>query len=87
MSKLNNIWQNRKLILEGIGNTLVKRKIIEEIAKERKEICLSCPNLNQGCNKISGDCCGVCGCMIDFKTRSMKSSCPQSKWAAVKVNK
>jgi hypothetical protein len=87
MSTLNEIWKNRKLILEGIGNTVVKRKITEEIAAERKNICISCSFLNNGCNSATGDCCGSCGCKIELKTRAMAASCPQNKWPAVKVNK
>jgi hypothetical protein len=86
MSKLNDIWENRKLILEGVGNFVAKNKVVEEIAKERAAVCKSCPSLNVGCKSVS-DCCGICGCNIGLKTRSLKASCPQQKWKAVNISK
>jgi hypothetical protein len=87
MSNLKNIWENRKLILEGVGNTLIKNKVIEEIAIERKAVCAVCPFLNKDCITVGGNCCGACGCKIELKTRAMAASCPKNKWVAVKVNK
>jgi hypothetical protein len=84
MKKISNIWQNRKAIAEGIKNSIVKDETIELIAEQRRVICNSCPELNNQCNSAIKDCCGVCGCMIEFKTRSMQSSCPNNKWSAVK---
>jgi hypothetical protein len=28
-------------------------------------------------------CCGLCGCKLGYKTRSMSSSCDINKWKAV----
>lgn len=83
MTMLNNIWKNRIAILKGVGNTLVKKKVIEEIAAERLNICNACPSKNAGCS--IKDCCGICGCNLNFKTRSLESSCPKQKWQAVNI--
>ena len=80
---LSDIWKNRIAILKGVGNTVIKRKVIEEIAKKRLSICNSCPSKNLNCN--IKDCCGICGCNLGFKTRSLESSCPQQKWTAVNI--
>lgn len=85
MSKLEDIWKNRMLILEGIGNFMAKKQVIEDIAKERFAICKSCPSLNLNCTSLA-DCCGICGCNLELKTRSLKSSCPQEKWQAINTN-
>ena len=62
-------------ILNGWGNWLFKTPEVEEIARERVEICVECPS-----NK--GSTCGECGCPLFAKTRSMKETnkCPLGKW-------
>lgn len=39
------------------------------------EICLACPELKQPQRQ-----CGVCGCMMEKKTKMMGASCPLKKW-------
>jgi hypothetical protein len=70
-----------------------KKEDVEEIAKQRMDICTSCQLFDlegKGC-MIPGTtpCCdqrrGGCGCSLGFKTRSLSSSCPHpdgSKWEA-----
>ena len=41
--KLTTIWKNRKQILEGIKNTIIRDKFVEEVAEQRMIICDACP--------------------------------------------
>lgn len=72
MSKLGEIT-------EGFGN-LAKKKIgfsdeqVEATCQERMAICNSCEN------KTPSEKCGLCGCYLAAKTRSMGSECPDKKW-------
>lgn len=67
MSLLEEIYQ-------GWKNYAFPNAIIEEKAKKRVAICVSCPKLKP--NKV----CGSCGCYIPAKTRSPRSKCPLGKW-------
>jgi hypothetical protein len=85
---MDNVWKNREKILEGITNTLVKDQEIEKIAKERLDICHSCVHHSTTtCAALIAECCGVCGCSLKFKTRSMSDACPKGKWLAININK
>ncbi len=84
------IWKAKGQILEGVANSIFKKEDVEEIAKERYAICLSCPLHileGEGC-MVPGThpCCnekmGGCGCSLEFKTRSLSSECPLGKWKA-----
>lgn len=87
------IWKSRGQIIEGITNSIFKREDVEEIAKERMNVCLSCDlyiDSGDGC-MVPGThpCCnqdkGGCGCSLSLKTRSLSSSCPHpngAKWSA-----
>jgi hypothetical protein len=66
---MDNIWENRKKILSGIKNLLLKEKYIEEIAAARQEICDSCEFKSKECAALISECCSVCGCSLKFKTR------------------
>lgn len=88
--KIKEIWEHRKQILEGVGNSVFKKAKIEEIAFDRMSICEQCPLVDKEGSKcmISGTapCCSVCGCKLAFKTRSLSSECPHPdgpKWEAV----
>jgi anaerobic ribonucleoside-triphosphate reductase len=84
MSKINTIWKNRKAILEGITNTILKNEFVEEIAKERIEICNSCEFKGDKCLVSgTGPCCNDCGCSLSLKTRALSDSCPKDKWKAL----
>ena len=73
------IWKAKGEILEGIANSIFKQEHVEEIAKQRMQVCLSCPFLG----KTSADCvipgtapcCSECGCCLELKTRSLSSDC------------
>ena len=90
---LNNIiqiWKHKGQILEGIKNNVFKREDVERIADARMEICISCPiydRTGEGCMVPGTEpCCnqnkGGCGCSLNFKTRSLSSSCPMGRWDA-----
>jgi hypothetical protein len=86
-NNLKNIWSNRKQILEGITNSLIRDEFVEDVAKARLEICDNCPNKDiEGTECVmpgSKPCCGLCGCSLTFKTRSLSSECPDGKWKAL----
>jgi hypothetical protein len=81
---LKLIWQNRKQILEGITNTVIRDETIEEIARLRYSVCDECPTKGTKCAMPgTAPCCDECGCSLAFKTRSLASSCPLGKWEAI----
>ena len=81
---LKLLWKNRKEILEGITNSVIRDETIEEIAALRYNLCNECPSKGGECAvKGTGPCCGECGCSLSFKTRSLASDCPLGKWKAI----
>jgi Zn finger protein HypA/HybF involved in hydrogenase expression len=75
-----NIWKNKKQIIEGVKNTIIKNAEIEIVAELRYRICKSCEGYSTNCASIVSECCSKCGCSLKFKTRSLESSCPIEKW-------
>lgn len=72
MSKLKEILNGYKNLLKSkLGVSEAKD---EEIFSARREICDACPE------KTTLDRCGLCGCPLAAKTRSMLSNCPDKKW-------
>lgn len=71
------IWKNRDKILEGLTNTICKEDFIEDVAKERLAICNICEHISASKCVVIGTnpCCGVCGCSLKLKVRSLSSSC------------
>ncbi len=80
---MDNIWENKKKILSGVKNLLIKNEIIEDIAKARQSICDSCEFKSKECAALISECCSVCGCSLKFKTRSLESFCPKDKWPSI----
>ncbi len=80
---MDNIWENKKKILSGVKNLLIKNKIIEEIAEARQSICDDCEFKSKDCSPLIAECCSACGCSLKFKTRSLESSCPKDKWPSI----
>jgi hypothetical protein len=81
---LKLIWNNRKQILEGITNSVIRDETVEEIAMLRYTICNECPSKGKKCAvKGTAPCCNECGCSLAFKTRSLSSDCPLGKWEAI----
>jgi hypothetical protein len=47
-------------------------------------ICNECPDKKiDGCAALIKTCCNICGCSLEFKTRSLASACPIEKWPAL----
>lgn len=61
-------------IYDGWKNYVFPSPEVEEIAKKRIEICVSCEFFTER------KTCQKCGCFMPAKTRSVKSSCPIKKW-------
>lgn len=90
LRKLIKIWSNRKAIAEGVWNNLFKKNYVERVAAERMAICWKCPDLDlEGTDcEVPGTqpCCGLCGCSLKFKLRSLSSDCGNEenpRWRAV----
>lgn len=69
MGKLDEIY-------EGWKNYIFPSPKVEEEAKRRIEICVK-----NECKKFKkNDICGMCGCYMPIKVRSIKSHCVMGKW-------
>jgi hypothetical protein len=81
---LKAIWENRKAILEGVKNSIVRDEFVEDVARMRHDVCDDCPSKGKKCAvKGTGPCCNECGCSLGFKTRSLSAECPLGKWQAI----
>lgn len=80
LKKLKIIWKNRKEIFQGIKNKWFKTAEIEEVAFDRMETCLRCPQIDHTGHRClmpgTQPCCSICGCKLSLKVRSMASECP-----------
>lgn len=87
MKDVIRIWKEKDKILEGIKNKIFKNADVEYIAAERMNICDTCQFINRSGKKCmvpgTQPCCGICGCSLSLKTRSLASDCPEGKWLAV----
>jgi hypothetical protein len=85
--KISDIWKYRKEIMEGIKNSIVRDKFVEHVASERMNICTTCVRKDiEGKHCLvpgTAPCCNLCGCSLEFKTRSLSSACPDGKWNAL----
>lgn len=81
------IWKEKDKIFEGIINNIFKKADVEHIAAKRMETCATCPDIDREGTKCvvpgTGPCCGVCGCSLTLKTRSLSSACDNGRWLAV----
>jgi len=69
MGKLEEIY-------EGWKNYIFPSPAVEQEAKRRIEICVK-----NECKKFkSNNTCGICGCFMSAKVRSLKSHCPIGMW-------
>lgn len=84
---LKEIWKNRKQIMEGIKNSVIRDEFVEEVAKHRLNVCYSCTHKDDegGTCMVPGTapCCNLCGCSLELKTRALSASCPDMKWNAL----
>ena len=80
---LTTLWKNKKQILEGVKNSIIRDEFVEEVARIRYDICNNCELKGKKCAvKGTAPCCNECGCSLTFKTRSLSSDCPLDKWKA-----
>ena len=84
---LKEIWKNRKQIMEGVTNSIIRDEFVEKIAAIRMEPCNACvrkDDTGEFCALTgSQPCCQLCGCSLKFKVRSLSSDCPDLRWKAV----
>ena len=84
---IKEIWKNRKQIMEGIKNSIIRDEFVEEVAKHRLKVCYSCTHKDDegGTCMVPGTapCCNLCGCSLELKTRALSASCPDMKWNAL----
>lgn len=78
-----------KGILEGTWNSIFVREEIEQVAKQREEICRGCSMNSDHAKKFNkyktfrpDFHCTVCGCDLHLKTRALSQHCPLGKWEA-----
>ncbi len=90
MSTLGKIFKARKLILEGVLNTIVRDEFVETVAAYRNSICDGCEHKGDDCVRPGTQpCCGACGCSLKFKVRSPRAACglldigKEPKWLPV----
>lgn len=87
MSGLIEIWRNRKQIMEGIKNSVIRDEFVETIAEHRNDICNSCEHIDtkgkECAVKGTQPCCSLCGCSLKFKTRALSTECPDGRWFAL----
>lgn len=67
-------------IAEGWKNLIDLDPKVEEIAAERLGLCISCKHnsTTPAIGMLSR--CKLCGCVLEAKSRSLKSKCPQDLW-------
>ncbi|NDB61080.1 hypothetical protein EB001_21955 [bacterium] len=53
----------------------LSKKTSNEIANQRFQLCLKCPELIPKVNQ-----CKQCGCFMRFKTKLEAAKCPLGKW-------
>ena len=76
MHILAKIWHERKKILEGTKNIIIKDEFVETVAQYRQKICDKCEYYKGKCDVVgTGPCCGACGCSLKIKLRSLSSPC------------
>lgn len=61
-------------IFKGWKNYVFTNPDVEELAKERMEICVKCDFITDR------NYCELCGCYMPAKVRSPKSKCRAKKW-------
>lgn len=81
-----------KNIVDGFSYLIVPDTEVEKVAKKRAEICARCPHakfitgtpktimVNDKTITFKAMQCGVCGCALAAKVRSMDDFCPIRLW-------
>lgn len=95
--KMNKQFKILKAVLEGVGNYIYRKEDIEELSKERFNICKTCPlYTSRHTNGMFSSYCDSkkqvtegdktisgCGCQLELKTRVPNDHCPLDKWNKV----
>lgn len=55
----------------------IDQSVPESVAKERMDICKSCPHFNPTLGN-----CMICKCFLSVKTKLKQESCPIGQWKA-----
>lgn len=59
-------------------------EVTPEVLAKRQAICAACPHAKKFLKKITNlSQCGLCNCIIKWKTRLATEACPDGRWAAV----
>ena len=61
-------------IVDGIKNYVLPMQDSEKLSEARLKVCNQCEH------KTNTNTCGLCGCLLAFKSRTLKSDCPAGKW-------
>lgn len=70
-------WKNNLLPKESL------KKKIEEVGKERMDICNKCAHHSKNHKTVRPDAhCISCGCTLSAKTKCLSCECPIKKWTA-----
>lgn len=67
-------------IAEGWKNLIDRNPKVEKIAEERLGLCLSCKYNSTTPDLGMLSKCKLCGCVLEAKSRSLKSNCPINLW-------
>jgi hypothetical protein len=60
-------------VIKGAWYSITDNKATRDMAKNRLIVCEFCP-------EKTGITCGLCGCVLKFKTRLTEEECPAKKW-------
>ena len=84
--QLNVLTDIHRLIREVLNrlNDIDQTEYVEKIAESRIKICELCKEFDTKGDKCmvpsTQPCCSLCGCSMQWKSRSMSSECPAGKW-------
>ncbi len=73
LNKIKSFFNLIGRVFRGAWYSITDNKATREMAKTRQAIC-------QPCEHRTGITCGLCGCVLKFKTRLTEEECPAKKW-------
>jgi len=73
--KMPSVFKQAKNFATSAAKHVMNRgqNVPENLKNARLEIC-------SGCDKLSGDRCSACGCMVSIKAAWASEECPIGKW-------
>lgn len=66
-------------IIKAYWNYLMKPKN-KQLQEERLKVCTPCLNNSTPGKITKTSLCNNCGCVLEIKSNSLKSKCPENKW-------